>query len=513
MDISVWIERHAGFSPDKTAIRFEGADLTYRNLARRIGEVSGVLRQDLKVGRGDRVAWLGLNHSDLVVLLFACARLGAIVVPMNWRLEVAEYRALLEDCTPKVLATGPGYAEKGAKAAEGLDLTLIGAGAVEVGAGSLDQLAKKARPVQEAEGVGGPTDAVLISYTSGTTGKPKGVLLDQHAIFVNAVNSIHMHTMTASDVVLNTLPMFHVGGMNILSLPTLRSGGLLVLHAKFDVDATFRSLERDKVNLTVLVPTQITALLNDPRWASVDLGHLRMISTGSSMVPQGLITRVHERGVPVVQVYGSTETGPIAAYLTADLACAHVGSAGLAAIHCGMRIVDETGRDLPPGESGEILIKGENLMRGYWQNPDATARALVDGWFHTDDVGHVDAAGFLYVDDRKKDMVISGGENIYPAELENLLAEHPGIAEVAVIGQPDEAWGEIVVAMVVAREAGSLSDRNVIAFLDGKLARYKHPRKVIFVDALPRNTMGKVIKDDLRKRVARNCDNSRISAT
>lgn len=513
MDISVWIERHAGFSPDKAAIRFDGNDLSYRDLAGRIGKVAGMLRHDLNITRGDRVAWLGLNHPDLVVLLFACARLGAIVVPMNWRLEVAECRILLQDCTPSALALGPGYGDMGALASDGLGIPMFGAGAEDAGSGCLDHLAEQADPVPEADSDGGPGDAVLISYTSGTTGRPKGVLIDQNAIFVNSVNSIHMHGMTGSDIVLNTLPMFHVGGMNILSLPTLRSGGLLVLHDKFDAGATFRSLEEDKITLTVLVPTQITALLNDPRWNSVDLGHLRMISTGSSMVPRSMIARVHARGVPVVQVYGSTETAPIAAYLTADLAHGHVGSAGLAALHCGMRIVDDAGRDLPPGESGEILIQGDNLMRGYWQNPEATARALVDGWFHTDDVGHVDAAGFLYVDDRKKDMVISGGENIYPAELENQLAEHPGIADIAVIGQPDDAWGEIVVAIVVARKPGTLSDQDVVGFLDGKLARYKHPRRVFFVDALPRNTMGKVIKDDLRNRIARNCDNSRNTAT
>ncbi len=501
MDISTWIERHAGFSRDKTAIRFVEDEISYGDLAARIGDIAGVLRHRLGIKRGDRIAWLGFNHSDLIALVFACARLGAIVVPLNWRLEGHECRTLLEDCTPKALIVGAEFVELGDQICEGLNIPVVGAGSTFASAGSLTASANDTPPVSENEGEGRSDDPVLISYTSGTTGKPKGVLIDQNAIFINAVNSIHMHGLTSDDVVLGTLPLFHVGGLNILSLPTLRSGGTLVLHPVFDVGDTYDTIRDDKVTLTVLVPTQISALMSDNRWQSDELASLRMMTTGSSMVPGSLIRKVHARGVPLIQVYGSTETAPIATYLTADLAKANEGSAGLVAIHCEMRIIDGSGAEVRSGESGEILIRGENLMREYWNKPEATARALVDGWFYTGDIGHVDEAGFLYVDDRQKDMIICGGENIYPAELENVLVECPDIAEVAVIGQKDEKWGEIVVAVVVAADGSSLTDSEVTGYLEGKLARFKHPRRVVFVENLPRNTMGKVVKDDLRAMV------------
>ena len=241
--------------------------------------------------------------------------------------------------------------------------------------------------------------------------------------------------------ILTTLPLFHVGGLNNQTTPALRMGCTVVLHPKFEVEATFDAIERERITLTVLVPAQLEAMMAHPRWSSADFSSLRMITSGSMIVPERLIRAVHARGVPLVQVYGSTETCPIAACQKAADAQRKIGSAGRAAAHCEVRIVDDDGHDVAPGASGEILVRGPNVMSGYWNDRQATDAVLVDGWFHTGDMGHLDADGYLYVDGRRKDMIISGGENIYPAEIENLLMESPDIAEASVVGWPDAALG------------------------------------------------------------------------
>ncbi len=491
MDISAWIDRHAAFTPDKTAIRFADTDISYAGLSRRIDGFAGVLMHRHDITSGDRVGYLGYNHPDQIALLFACARLGAILMPLNWRLEVPEHREIIRDCSPKILIVAQDFETPGQQICTGLPIQLANLN-------TLNENTAAARPAKSAS----YDDPVLLCYTSGATGHPKGVVLDQNALFFNAINSAHMHGMTGEDVVLNTLPMFHVGGINIQSLPVLHAGGTLVLHPVFDVPAAFAALEHDGVTLTVLVPTQISAMMADDRWQSADFASLRIISTGSTMVPQKLIERVHQRGIPLIQVYGSTETAPLATYLVAADAMANAGSAGKLAIHCEMRIVDEAGNDVDEGNIGEILIRGPNVMREYWNAPEVTAAVLVDGWFHTGDVGHLDNKGFLYVSDRKKDMIISGGENVYSAELENILAECPAITEAAVVGQADDKWGEIAVAVIVPGKEHGLSEADVNDLFDGRLARYKHPRRVVFADSLPRNAMGKVIKDELRQQLA-----------
>ncbi|MCP5089061.1 MAG: long-chain fatty acid--CoA ligase [Rhodobacteraceae bacterium] len=491
MDISSWIERHAGFTPDKVAIRFEGEIISYADLARRISLVAGRLKHELGIRPGDRIGYLGFNHPELIILLFACARLGAMVMPLAWRLEEAEHKTLLADCAPVALFIAPEFKDEGDRLCDSL-------GIAKVFIDEPADLLARCQAIPAIKGEGKYSDPVLLCYTSGATGRPKGVVLDQNALALNAVNSTHMHDMVGDDVALTSLPMFHVGGLNIQTLPILHAGGTLVLHPAFDVAATFRDIQEHDVTLTVLVPTQITALLADERWQNARLNSLKVITTGSTNVPRRLIRQVHAQGIPLIQVYGSTETCPIATYLTADLAMGNEGSVGKVAIHCEMRLVDEVGVDVAAGKSGEILIRGGNVMREYWNAPEKTENALVDGWFYTGDIGHLDDNGFLYIDDRKKDMIISGGENIYPAEIENILAECQQISEVAIVGQADEKWGEIVVAVVVPTRGTDFGEEDVLAFLDGRLARFKHPRRVIFLEKLPRNAMGKVVKDDLR---------------
>ncbi|MCP3687670.1 MAG: long-chain fatty acid--CoA ligase [Gammaproteobacteria bacterium] len=307
--------------------------------------------------------------------------------------------------------------------------------------------------------------------------------------------------MTSSDRILSTLPLFHVGGLNIQTLAALHSGATIYLHAGFDPSTILHELEKQAINLVVLVPAQLLAMLDLPSWRQANLSSLRSITTGSTLVPKSLIETICRRGIPLIQVYGSTETAPIAAYLKAEDAALHIGSTGKAALHCDIRLVDAKNQDVYPGNSGEILVQGPNVMTGYWNAAAETAATLQDGWFYSGDIGHMDEDGYLYVDGRIKDMIISGGENIYPGELENLLMQHNSITEAAVVGRPDARWGEVPVAVVVSSDA-TLQATDVYALFENQLGRYKHPRDVLFIDSLPRNTMGKVQKQEIINMVA-----------
>jgi fatty-acyl-CoA synthase len=438
------------------------------------------------VTAGDRVAYLGFNHPLVLELLYACARVGAIFAPLNWRLAPPEHREILRDCSPKVLFVG---AELRAQAGEiGTSVETVGIDAVE--------LAPAPGPALRPE----PSAPVLLVYTSGATGRPKGVLLTQEALAANARNSIAAHDLTSADHVLTVLPMFHVGGLNIHTTPALAAGARVTLHARFDAEAALRAIAVDRPTMLLVVPQVSAAMTSHPAWDSTDLSSLRLVTTGSSIVPPAVIRAWHGRGIPVTQVYGLTESAPVAICLRLEDARRKAGSCGKPTIHCEARILDESDRDAAPGQVGEIVLRGPNLLREYWGDPDATKASFIDGWLRTGDLAHRDDEGFFYVDDRKKDLVISGGENIRPAELENVLGECQAILEAAVVGRSDAHWGEVPVAFVVAKPGSVLTRADVLALFDGRLARFKHPRDVVFVDRLPRNAMGKVLKQELRVR-------------
>jgi len=502
MDLSDWIERQAAFAPAKAALACAGRRLSYADLADEIGRTAAALAA-CGVGQGDRVAHLGYNGIEQIALLFACARLGALFVPLSWRLAPPEHRTMLADCRPRVLVATDPFVEPtdGIANASGGPLR-VGIGAHRDGWLTWERFldaGRDARPSRLDDGHDAPA---LLCYTSGSTGLPKGVVLRQDALFHNAVNSTHMHDLSSADVVLTTLPLFHVGGLNIQTLPALHAGATVVLHPRFEPPQVIDALERERITLTVLVPAQLELLARDPRWLHADLSRLRSITTGSTIIGEGFVRKNLHRGVPLMQVYGSTETCPIAAYQRIDDAPRHPGSIGKPALHCELRLVDDRGRDVAAGESGEIWVRGPNVMDGYWDKARETAAVLDGGWYRTGDVAHADAEGWLYVDGRRRDVIISGGENVYPAEIENVLATCPEIAEVAVVGRPDERWGEAVVAVVVPANGAHLSREAVCALLDGRVARYKHPRDVVFADALPRTALGKVKREEL-KRLAR----------
>ena len=343
----------------------------------------------------------------------------------------------------------------------------------------------------------GRARGLLLVYTSGTTGRPKGAVLSVGALLANAALSWHMHGMTVDDHVLTVLPLFHVGGMNIQTVPALLLGASVTLHARFDAGAVLGAVGRGRPTLTVLVPATMQAVAGHAGWGDADLSSLRAVTTGSTVVQPGVVAPFVARGVPVLQVYGSTETAPIAIYTPVGSACG-ASSTGWAGPGVSAMAVDEAGR---AAATGEIWVRGPQLFGGYWGNAAATAEAFRDGWYRTGDIGTQAADGSWVVHDRKKNMIVSGGENIYPAEIERVLHEMPEVAEAAVVGVADARWQEVPEAHVVLRPgAAVVSEAEVIAHVQGQLARFKAPRRVHFVQALPRNAMGKVLHSELRGR-------------
>jgi fatty-acyl-CoA synthase len=302
--------------------------------------------------------------------------------------------------------------------------------------------------------------------------------------------------------VLTALPLFHVGGLNIPTTPALQLGATVTLLERFTPEATLETIARDRPTLALLVPATIQAVIEDPAWASTEVGSLRAVATGSTQVPQRLIDAIAGRGVPVLQIYGSTETCPIAIYARASGDWRRQGSIGLPGLLCEARVVDDAGREVLAGTAGEIVVRGPNVLREYWRNPKATAETLRDGWYHSGDIGTRDADGHFYIHDRKKNLIISGGENIYPAEVERVLGQHPAVAEAAVIGRADEKWQEVPVAYIIARQGFTPDPAEIERFCLAELARYKVPREYVLVSELPRNALGKVQHFRLKELIA-----------
>jgi fatty-acyl-CoA synthase len=498
MNLSDLIARNAAFAPEKPALRFEGDVLSYAAFHARIVRTARALQGEFGVGKGDRVAILSLNRPDYLVLLYACARLGAMLVPLNWRLAVAEQLFILRDCGAKVLVLEQAFAE--VLSALDKNTAVAGFDFTPAYGKSFDEIVANARGESSAKA--DLSCPLLIVYTSGTTGRPKGAVLRQEALLWNGVMSQHMHDLTSDDHVLTVLPFFHVGGLNIQTTPALHAGATVSIHARFTPDAALATFERERPTLTVLVPAIIQAVTDHPRWAATDLSSLKAISTGSTIVPPHLIERFVARGVPVLQVYGSTETCPVAVYTRLGGDLSRTGSTGLPGLCCEAAIMDNEGRELPPDTPGEIAIRGPNVFTEYWGNEAETRETLQNGWYRSGDIGVRDADGYFYVHDRKKNLIISGGENIYPAEIERVLLEHPDVRECGVIGRPDPKWDEVPVAYVIRRESFSVDAEGLRAHVSTQLARFKVPRDIVFVDDLPRTALGKVQHFMLRQLYA-----------
>jgi len=515
MTIDCWIADTAASNPDKTALIYNQQSVSYTQFSKQISDKASNLIK-AGVSHGDRIAWYGLNHPDVFTLLFACAKIGAILVPLNWRLAEPEVAAIVANCTP-VLLFYDNHFSKQALALPNIQTVSVndtevpecsrdsGVDRENKGAGANNQKDNSKSPeksltskkLTSTETKSASTnDPVLLVYTSGSTGHPKGALLSQKSLISNARMSVHAHNMTSDDTVLVILPLFHVGGLNILPTPAFSIGATVLLHERFDPNEA--CLDLKKATLVITVPTVLQAMIKSQHWLAVNVSTLKGISIGSTDVPIALIDQVHALNIPMIQVYGATETGPFAIYQTIDEAMTTVGSIGRAGCDCQIRLVTD-GKDASAGEPGEIWVKGDNVLIEYWQDAKLTNQMLQDSWFRTGDVATLDANGLYWFNDRIKHVIISGGENIYPTEIERLLMQLPAIREAAVVGVADARWGEIPVAVVVANEGTKSAD--VLLPLEGQLARYKHPKKVVFVEALPRNAMGKVVAANVRDMI------------
>jgi fatty-acyl-CoA synthase len=482
-----WPARRAAMSPDRPALLFGDRVTTYAQLRDRIARLAAQLGSR-GVSPGDRVAYLGPNHPAFVETMFATHLLGAIFVPLNFRLAGPEIDYMLRHSGATALVHAPGSA-----------FTVRPDTVVEVG-DAYENWLRAAEPAAIDVPVE-PDDVAFILYTSGTTGRPKGATLTHSNVVWNCYNLLVGVDVAGDEVTLIGAPLFHVAALDQCLLPTFLKGGRSVIMPGWDVGAAFDLIEAHRVTWMFGVAAMFAGLAQSPRWAGADLSSLRSVMSGGAPVPEALIAAYQERGLTFCQGYGMTETAPGATFLEARESVRHIGSAGLPVFFADVRCVRPDLTDTGPDEPGEVLVRGPNVTPGYWNDPRATRDAFTtDGWFRSGDIARVDAGGHFHIVDRVKDMYISGGENVYPAEVEAVLYEHPAIAEAAVVGVPDPKWGEVGRAFVVPLPGAALDAASVRDFLAPRLAKYKIPVHVDVVAALPRTGSGKVRKADLRGR-------------
>ena len=494
------IGKRTTLTPTNRALTFEGTTWTYAELLDRVDRFAASLRAG-GVAPGDRVAYLGLNHPVFFVSMFAAARLGAIFVPLNFRLTGAELDFIINDSGVHTVIADEAHKEVLDHVRAQLPCQrYIGAEAGSEGWEDLVALVAATSPLAGAVDVKAD-DVALIMYTSGTTGRPKGAMLTHGNIAWNNVNALHGMAFGSDEVSLVVAPLFHIGGLNVTTLLSMQKGGEIVLHRTFEPGAALEAIEQYGVTNMFGVPAIYLFMSQHPKFETTDFSSVRLFVVGGAPVPEPLLKVYNGKGIPFAQGYGLTETAPFCSLLLPEYAVDKVGSAGKAPLYTDLGVLDEAAKPCAVGERGEICTRGPNVMAGYWNRPDATAQAIDrQGWFHSGDLGYFDEDGFLFVVDRVKDMVITGGENVYPAEVESALYEHPKVAEVAVIGLADDRWGEAVTAVVALKPDQQLTLEELRDFGADRLARYKLPTRLETVDALPRNPAGKVLKFELRDR-------------
>ena len=493
--------RRSDLNPERTALIFEGEEIRFGEFGDRVRRQATLFRES-GVCVGDRVGYLGFNHPALLETLFAAQALGAIFVPLNFRLTAEELTFIINDAGIHTLVVDDALRPVVETARPNLCCRHF-FGSESAAPDWRDLLSERAaaQPLAAAVSVD-QHDVAIIMYTSGTTGLPKGAMLTHGNIVWNNINAALAFGSSRDDVILTVAPLFHIGGLNVGTLGSFHAGSTLVLLRNFDAGQALADFERYKVTHMFGAPAMYLFMAQQPEFAETDLGSIKNLICGAAPVPESLIELYGARGVDFCQGYGLTETSPFSSFLTAEWAISKLGSAGQPPLYSDTRIVDDNNQPLPSGERGEICLRGPNIMKGYWNRPEATAEAIdKEGWFHSGDVGYLDEDGFLFICDRLKDMVISGGENVYPAEVEGALYKHDAIVEVAVIGLPDEKWGEAVTAVVALQEGSDLTLEELREFAEPLLARYKLPLRLHIVDALPRNPAGKVLKFVLKEQL------------
>jgi fatty-acyl-CoA synthase len=500
-----WIGHHARHRANKEAIRDLGTErrFTYGDLDRRVDAMAAYF-ESLGIGRGDRVAILSHNGIEFFDLQFACARTGSIAVMLNWRLTVTELEYILNDSSPKLLLHDASFAESAAdlKGRCRIDALLC----IDPGAAGRGEINPYEAMITEFTGRSIEAvelthdDVSTIMYTSGTTGHPKGAMITHGMNFWNCINLGIPGGVGLDSVHLSVLPLFHTGGMNCYSNPVLHAGGTVVIMKTFDPGEALRIIGDRSQGIThfFAVPAPYQFMMQHPDFAATDLSRLRVAGVGGAPCALTIMEAWAGRGVLLVQGFGMTETSPACIFLDSADALRKIGSTGKVLLHTEMRIVNDDGNDCAPEEIGELWVAGPNITPGYWNRPDATAATFEGRWLKTGDAARTDDEGFVYIVDRWKDMYISGGENVYPAEIENVLYQLPQVAEAAVIGVPNDKWGEVGLAVLALKPGHTIDRATVVEHCLPRLAKFKVPNDIALVEALPRNATGKVLKRELR---------------
>lgn len=500
MDAVNLLTGRARLTPEREALlELEtGRRFSYAELNARANRCANWL-MELGVGEGDRVSILAHNSVVYVDLFYGLAKIGAIFTPLNWRLAAPELAYILNDCAPSVLFVAPEFADLWAEIAPAVTIPHV------IPLTDYEAALHKAPAITPI-----PHSALhtphselphCILYTSGTTGKPKGAVIPQRQVLWNCINTVISWGLTEHDVSPIFTPMFHAGGLFAFLTPIFYVGGRIVLAKGFDADESLRVILAEKCTVILGVPTLFQMWQKSPVYASADFCHVRFFISGGAPCPPQLINQWREeKGVVFRQGYGLTEVGPNCFSMTDEESVRKTGSVGKPIFHSEMKLVDEQGNPVPVGETGELCIKGPHVCSGYWRNEGATAVSLINGWFHTGDMARMDEEGFYTIVGRFKDMIISGGENVYAAEVEAVFREHTAVAEAALIGKPDPQWGEVGVMITVLKPGCAATPEELQAFCRSRLARYKVPKEIIFVDELPYSPYGKVEKMKLKER-------------
>jgi fatty-acyl-CoA synthase len=503
-----WLQRRASLSPNKTALidaTHGDTPITYLEWNRRSNKLANFLRDGLEIRKGDRVSIYAMNRVAYLDALSACNKLGAILHVLNWRLTPRELASIIDDATPRVLL----YSREFASQVDALSSQLP---SVERFVG-LDEMTSDDHALWPAERDNWPDtqppptqlnwqDPWMICYTGGTTGLPKGAVLHYRSVTANAVNTIVSWGLRPDDVVPQYMPFFHTGGLNVLTTPLVYLGGTNIVCAGFDIDQLFDQIENLGVTFFFAIPTMFLMMLQHPRWGSLDLSNVRLVMAGGGACPSVVYEAFWEKGVEFKSGYGLTEAGPNTFWLPTEYAKTKLGSVGRPLFHVDVKLVDELGEEVGADQVGHLLIRGPHVFGGYWNQPEATAETLVDGWLRTGDLARKDGDGDYYIVGRLKDMIKSGGENIYPVEVEDVMHRHPAIAEAALIAIPHPKWGEVGRAIVVLKPGGSLSEADLNEWLRERLAHFKVPKSVVFVEALPKTAANKVDKQQLVEQYA-----------
>jgi acyl-CoA synthetase (AMP-forming)/AMP-acid ligase II len=502
------LAHHAERTPGRALTVFEGTTTTYADMVRRTVALAGGFHE-YGVGPGDVVGLLSYNRPEFLQTVFAANYLGAIAMPINWRLAAPEVRYILEHSGARALVCDQSLLALAGEATEGMEENLLRAcvSAAPAAGGERDAgrtwttLAElETAPTAPPRVATDPDDVHRLMYTSGTTGRPKGVMITHANLAWKNLAHLVEFGFNSADLGLACGPLYHVGALDLTTTSLIAAGATVILHRVFDAAVVVDELERSRVTTVWLAPAMVNAIMALPGIDERDLTSVRVIINGGEKMPIPLIERI-QRAFPAAwfaDAYGLTETVAGDTFLDRESVFTKLGSVGRPCVHLELDVWDEQGRPVPAGAGGEIVLRGPKVFKGYWRDPDATAQAFAGGWFHTGDIGIRDEDGYVFIVDRLKDMIVSGGENIAGSEVERVLYEHPAVLEAAVVGRPDERWGEVPVAFVVLRDGQSAAPDELITHCRERLARFKVPKEVTFLQALPRNPSGKVLKRDLR---------------